>query len=51
MIAVPIFTPFLDDEVKMRITTHAKKQLTLGTSMKSVSIPGVQLLNWAIKTT
>ena len=51
MIAVPIFTPFLDDEVKMRITTHAKKQLTLGTSMKSVSITGVQLLNWAIKST
>ena len=30
MSVVPIFTPFLDDELKMRITKHAKKQLTIG---------------------
>ena len=45
----PIFTPFLDDEVKMRITRHARKQLMIGSNIKSITITGVQILNWADK--
>ena len=45
----PIFTPFLDDEVKMRITRHARKQLMIGSNIKSITITGIQILNWADK--
>ena len=47
MSVVPIFTPFLDDKLKMRITKHAKKQLTIGCNIKSITLGGTQVLNWA----
>ena len=37
----------LDDEVKIRVTKHAKKQEIIGNSIKSVTIGGTQILNWA----
>ena len=49
MSIAPIFTPFLDDEVKLRITRLAKKQLLIGNNIKSISITGTQILNWADK--
>ena len=37
----------LDDDIKLRITKHAKKQQIIGKSIKSVNIGGSQILNWA----
>ena len=42
-----IFTPFLDDEVKTRVTKHAKKQLTMVSNLKLITLSGTQILNWA----
>lgn len=47
MSVAPIFKPMLDDEVKIRVTKHAKKQEIIGNSIKSVTIGGTQILNWA----
>ena len=47
MSIAPMFSPFLDDESKMRCTKHAKKQMTLGGSLKSITLGGTQILNWA----
>ena len=47
---VPIFTPFLDDELKVRITRHAKKQVTIGGNLKSITVGGVQIFNWTNST-
>ena len=47
MSVAPIFTPFLDDEVKMRITKLATKQQTIGANLRSITIGGTQILNWA----
>ena len=47
MSAAPIFKPMLDDEVKIRVTKHEKKQEIIGNSIKSVTIGGTQILNWA----
>ena len=49
MSAIPIFTPFLDDEAKTRIDTHVRKQFSLGNNIQSKIITGVQALNWANK--
>ena len=50
MSLVPTFTPFLEHEVKLRITKHAKKQVTIGGSLKSITISGTQILNWVDAT-
>ena len=47
MSVAPVFKPMLDDEIKLRITKHAKKQQIIGKSIKSVTIGGTQILNWA----
>ena len=47
MSVAPIFRPMLDDDIKLRITKHAKKQQIIGKSIKSVTIGGSQILNWA----
>ena len=47
MSVTPNFTPFLDDETKMRITKLAKKQMMIGSNLKSIQLTGVQVLNWA----
>ena len=44
-----MFTPFLDDESKARITSRVRKQLTLGNSIRSTTVTGIQILNWADK--
>ena len=49
MSVIPMFTPYLDDESKSRITTHVRKQLTLGNSIRSTTVTGIQILNWADK--
>ena len=50
MSLIPTFTPFLDNELKLRITKHAKKQVTIGTNLKSISVGGIQILNWTDAT-
>ena len=47
MSVAPIFKPFHDDEIKMRITKLAKKQLTIGMNLRSITLGGTQILNWA----
>ena len=47
MSIVPIFKPMLDDEIKLRITKNAKKQAIIGSSLKSITLGGTQILNWA----
>ena len=47
MSIVPIFKPQLDDKIKLRIMKHAKKQHTMGSNLKSITLGGLQLLNWA----
>ena len=47
MSIVPVFKPMLDDEVKIRITKNAKKQAIIGKSLKSITLGGTQILNWA----
>ena len=47
MSVIPPFKPFLDDEVKMRITCHVRKQLTMGNNTSSTTIDGVNVTNWA----
>ena len=37
---------FLEDKEKMRITKLARKQITIGSNLKSILIHGVQALNW-----
>ena len=49
MSACSIYTPYLDDEEKLRISKHAKKQLLIGNNIQSISISGIQILNWADK--
>ena len=46
MSIAPIFTPFLDDEEKMRVTKLAKKQIAIGSNLKSNIVSGTQILNW-----
>ena len=40
MSLVPIFTPFLDDDLNLRISRHAQKQVTIGGSLKSITLGG-----------
>ena len=47
MSVAPIFKLMLDDEVQIRVTKHAQKQVIIGNSIKSVTIGGTQILNWA----
>ena len=42
---IPIHTPFIDEDIKMRITTHVRKQLALGNNLRSTTVSGVQILN------
>ena len=47
MSLIPIFKPFLEDDIKDRITLHGRKQESLGKAIKSTTISDVQLLSWA----
>ena len=47
MNVIPIFKTFLEDDDKDRITLHVRKQESLGKSIKSTTISGIQILNWA----
>ena len=46
MSIAPMFTPFLEDEEKMRVTKLAKKQIAIGSNLKSNIVSGTQILNW-----
>ena len=50
MSLIPTFTPFLDDKLKLRITKHAIKQVTIGVNLKSINVSGIQILNWTDAT-
>ena len=41
------FNFFDDDEVKEQIDNHERKQLSLGSSLRSIDVTGVQLSNWS----
>ena len=41
---------FADDDAKEQIDNHARKQTTLGSSLRSTVISGVQLCNWSNST-
>lgn len=47
MSIIPPFTPFLDDKVKVNITSHVRKRLTMGHIIQSTTITGVNITNWA----
>jgi len=49
VVTVPLFIPFLDDQLKSRIDEHVRNQLSLGNNTQSETISGVQVLNWADK--
>ena len=41
----PIFSPFMDEEIKLKITQHTRKQLLIGNGIKCITIIGVHILN------
>ena len=41
------FDYFADDDVKEQLDNHARKQASLGSSLRSTIVTGVQLCNWA----
>ena len=47
MSLITIFKPFLEDDVKDRITLHGRKQENLVKAINSTIISGIQILNWA----
>ena len=47
MSIIPPFTPFLDDEVKMKITRHVRKQEIMAKNVQSTTITGINITNWA----
>ena len=46
MSIAPIFSPFLEDEVRMKITSHSCKQLIIRNNLKYTTLSGVQITNW-----
>ena len=46
MSIAPIFKPFLDDEMKMKINRHAKKQASIGSNINSITLGGTHIRNW-----
>lgn len=47
MSIIPPFTPFLDDEVKMKITRNVRKQQIMAKNVQCTTIHGVNVTNWA----
>ena len=47
MLLVKAFDYFADDDVKEHIDNHARKQTSLGSSLRSTVVTGVQLCNWS----
>ena len=47
MILTPAFDYSLDDSTKANLENHARKQASLGKSLRSTTISGVQLNNWS----
>ena len=47
MLLTKAFDYFADDDVKENIDMHARKQTSLGKSIRSTTIHGVQLNNWS----
>ena len=50
MTVVPIFSPFLDDDVKSRIDLHVRKQELIGQQVQSCTITGIEITSWAEDT-
>ena len=47
MSTIPLFTPFLHDEIKIKITSRVRKQLTLGNNIQCTTVTGVNVTNLA----
>ena len=47
MILTKVYDYFAEDNIKESLDNHARKQTSLGKSMRSTIISGVQLINWA----
>lgn len=50
MTDVPIFTPFLDDEMKSRIDLHARRQEQIGQHVQSFTVIGIKITSLAEET-
>ena len=46
IIVVPILKSFLEDKIKLKTTKHARKQQLIGENIKSITVSGIQILNW-----
>ena len=46
MSVVPIYKPFLEDKMKLKITKHARKQFLIDKNIKSITVLGIKILNW-----
>ena len=50
MILAPAFDYQAEDEVHLSLNNHTRKQSSLGKSIRSITISGIQVSNWADKT-
>lgn len=50
MFLAPAFDYQADDEVLLNLNNHTRKQTSLGKSIRSITISGIQVCNWADKT-
>ena len=50
MLLTKAYDYFAEDDVKANLETHCRKQTSLGKSMRSTVVTGVQLNNWADST-
>ena len=50
MILAPAFNYQAEDEVNLSLNNHTRKQSSLGKSIRSITISGIQVSNWADKT-
>ena len=47
MLLVKAFDYYADDDVKVNIDNHARKQTNIGKSLRCTKVPGIQLCNWS----
>ena len=50
MFLAPAFDYQANDEVLLGLNNHTRKQTSLGKSIRSITISGIQVSNWADKT-
>ena len=47
MFLTPAFDYFAEDEIKEKLNNHTRKQASLGKSLRSITISGIRVSNWA----